>query len=259
MNNTFNLKRFMLLFKKHSIEHFKTYLLSIAVLLGLLFICLGFGSYTSHGHLNMNNQSTVFAGFMLIGGSIFTSLAFLEMGDKKKAIPALTLPASHFEKYLVSWLYTFVLFQAIFLGAFYLVDAIIIYLGAPPVEERDKIINVFTDRTKVDTVFYVFALLHGFSLWGAIFFEKLHFIKTSVVFFACLLLLVLFNSQLLKLLVGKDSQGSVPFQGVSLVSNNHFWMIQPHPGLTQYGWSVLYIVVLLLWTSAYFRLKEKEV
>src|ERR1700743_2754531 len=100
MNNTFDLNRFLLLFKKHTLEHAKIYLLSFIVLMGLVFLVLGFDSYTNGGLLDKKAQQISFIFIMLIGGSIFTSMSFIELGDKKKAIPFLTLPASHFEKYL---------------------------------------------------------------------------------------------------------------------------------------------------------------
>ncbi len=258
MNNVFNVRRFSMLFKKHSIEHGNTYLLSTAVLIGLLFLSLGFFSYTSRGHLDSNAQTSTFIFFMLIGGSIFTSLTFLDLGDKKKSIPFLTLPASHTEKYLVAWIYSFVIFQLVFLGAFYLVANVIVAIGVTPANDRERVINVFDPQQKTVMTFTIYALFHGLTIWGAIFFEKLHFIKTSFVFFIGLAIILLINSQLLNLLIGKEAQG-VPFQGMGINNNNHFWQISPDKDVTWYGWYIFKITVLLLWTSAFFRLKEKEV
>lgn len=132
MNNIFSFNRFTLLFKKHSIEHAKTYLLSIAVLAGLMSLVLGFTVYSSHGLLPIEIQNISFYYFILGAGSIFTSLTFTDLGDKKRAPSALTLPASHFEKYLVSWLYSFVIFQLVLIGLFYLINSIIISISIPP-------------------------------------------------------------------------------------------------------------------------------
>src|SRR4051794_28226809 len=104
MSNTFDIKRFGMLFKKHTLEHGKTYLLSAGVLTGIMFLTLGFMSYSSNGHLRINEQIPVFVFLSIIAGGIFTSIVFTELGDKSKAIPTLMLPASHFEKYLVAWL-----------------------------------------------------------------------------------------------------------------------------------------------------------
>jgi hypothetical protein len=259
MNNTFNINRFIMLFKKHSIEHAKTYLLSVIVLLGLVFLVLGFNSYTSRGLLDQNAQQVTFMFIMLLGGSIFTSMAFIELGDKKKSIPFLTLPASHLEKYLVAWLYSYVIFQVVFIAGFYLIDTMVIHLGATPVEERDKIINVLAMDEKFAVIYLFYALFNGLTLWGAVFFEKMHFIKTAVIFFIGLIILVLLNNQILNLFIGKDLQGDVPFQGAGINDHVHFWRIYPDKSITQYGKYIIEFTALLLWTSAFFRLKEKEV
>jgi len=257
MNNIFNHQRFMMLFKKHTIEHAKTYLLSVAVLIGLLFLVLGFYSYTSNRQLGGTAQMVTFIFFILIGGSIFTSLTFIELGDKRKSIPFLTLPASHFEKFLVSWIYSFVLFQVVLIGAFYLTASIIISMGAAP-DEGSRLINVFAMGQKPYGAFIIYAVFHGLTIWGAIFFEKMHFIKTAFVFFICLIVLLVINSQTLNLLISKDTEG-VPFIQTSITTNHHYWQINPGKGVTHYGRFILYLTVVLLWTSAFFRLKEKEV
>jgi len=259
MNNTFNLNRFMLLFKKHSIEHAKTYLLSVIVLMGLIFIVLGFNSYTNRGLLDRNAQQLTFMFIMLGGGSIFTSMGFIELGDKKKAIPFLTLPASHFEKYLVSWLYGYVIFQLMFIAAFYVVDIAVIHLGTQPTDERNQLLNIFSSDERFSMVFLFYAFLNGLALWGAVFYEKMHFIKTAVVFFVCLTVMIALNNHLLHLFVGQELEGKVPFQGAGINDHVHFWQIYPDKSITQIGPYIIVLMAGLLWTSAYFRLKEKEV
>jgi hypothetical protein len=260
MNNTFNLNRFLLLFKKHSLEHAKIYLLSFIVLMGLVFLVLGFNSYTSRGQLDRIAQQLTFIFIMLGGGSIFTSMSFIELGDKKKAIPFLTLPASHFEKYLVAWLYSYVIFQLVFIGGFYLVDYTVIHLGVTPVEDRYKQANIFSMDRGFSIAFVYYALFNGLTLWGAVFFEKMHFIKTAVIFFICLIILVVLNNQLLKLFIGdKDLQEGMPFQGVRFNDETHYWRIYPDQSISDYGKYIIELIALFLWTSAFFRLKEKEV
>jgi hypothetical protein len=259
MNNTFNIKRFTLLFKKHTIEHAKTYLLSVIVLMGLIFIALGFNSYTNRGLLDKDAQMLTFMFILLAGGSIFTSMGFIDLGDKKKAIPFLTLPASHFEKYLVSWLYSYVIFQLIFIAAFYVVDITVIRLGTEPIDERDQLFNIFSPDDRYSTIFLLYAFLNGLALWGAVFFEKMHFIKTAVVFFICLTVMIALNNHLLHLFAGKDLEGQVPFQGAGVNDQVHFWRIYPDKSITQIGVYIIALMAGLLWISAYFRLKEKEV
>jgi hypothetical protein len=52
MSNTFNLTRFIRLFKKHTLEHAKTYLLSTGVLAGVTAIGLGLFVVTNGGAIS---------------------------------------------------------------------------------------------------------------------------------------------------------------------------------------------------------------
>src|SRR5471030_1935310 len=104
MNNIFNAKRFARLFIKHSTEHYKNYLMSFGVLVGVLLLGIGFFTYINNDEpMNMALQTSVFAIVLMLAGTMFTRNIFSDIGDKKKAVPALTLPASHFEKYLLGW------------------------------------------------------------------------------------------------------------------------------------------------------------
>ncbi|WP_449438391.1 hypothetical protein [Pedobacter steynii] len=182
MNETFNFTRFLNLFKKHTAEQYKTYLMSAGVLIGVLILILGFISYSTRGHMGPTIQAAMFINFLFFSGTIFTSLIFTDLGDRKKSIPALSLPASHFEKYLVAWIYSFVIFQLVFLACFYTIDYLVVAAWNASAEEKMELINVFSPDRKVWASFLIFAVLHSICFLGAVFFEKLHFIKTVFVF-----------------------------------------------------------------------------
>jgi hypothetical protein len=262
MNNTFNLKRFILLFKKHTIEHAKTYLLSSLVLAGILFLILGLASYNRNGNLPIDVQANMFIYFMLISGCLFTSVVFSDLGDKKKAIPLLTLPASHLEKYLVSWIYSYIIFQLVFVGIYYFVDGSVISLGQPPVEHKYELINIFSMEQMAFIAFIIYGLLHAFTFWGAVFFEKLHFIKTSAIFFFCLIALIIINKPLISLLVKNGASADLPFTEVYFIDNtqlHHIWRFSPDNMILNYDIAALALIVILMWTSTFYKLKEKEV
>jgi hypothetical protein len=258
MNNTFNLKRFGMLFKKHTLEHGKAYLLSTGVLTGLMFICLLYMSFISGGHLNANAQIPVFLVELLLAGSIFTSNAFSDLGNKSKGIPTLMIPASHFEKYLVVWLYTYVIFQVVFVAVFYLTGEIVLTLGKHDLP-TDKLVNVFDTENDSWYTFVIYGLLHSFAFFGAVHFKKLHFIKTAITFFICVLLLVIINGPMLGRMVNADINAGLPFQRLLLGEKDQYIAIDPSRNMISASYCVLALVVLLLWITTYFKLKEKEV
>ncbi len=266
MNNTFNLSRFIMLFKKHGAEHAKIYLLSIVVLAGMIFLVLASASFSSHRTLPQAAQQAVFTLMLWLSGSVFTSLSFADLGDKKKASGILTLPASHLEKYLVVWVYSFILFQLIFIAVFYFADWIVISISIPPAGfERNHLFsllygrNIFgRDGLSFDT-FIIYAFFHAFTFWGSIFFEKLHFVKTAVVFIVLAVMLVFINSTLLSALISAETLKNVPFQGLSYLEDGRFFRIQPNGFISWLGKVIMCGGVASLWLSAYYRLKEKQV
>jgi hypothetical protein len=88
MNQTFNLKRFSLLFVKHTADHYKQYLMAFLVLTGMLILTLVFTAVDDEDRLAY--QTLVFGFFFITAGTIFTSIIFSDLGNKKKAISILT-------------------------------------------------------------------------------------------------------------------------------------------------------------------------
>ena len=260
MNNTFNLKRFGMLFKKHTVEHGKTYALSTAVLAGILFITLLFLSYVNRGYLHAGDQVMIFVFGIAGPGSVFGSLIFADLSDRSKAIPALMLPASNFEKYLVGLIYSYFIFLIVYVSIFCLADVIVIDIGHKASADN-KMINVFDPHDKPAVAYVIFTLFHAFIFWGAIFFKKMHFIKTTIAFFICLGLLIMINTFVLNgfLSAYTTFNTGMPFNQIVITQHDDFSILHPSDNMVTYGKVIFIIVILLFWITTYFRLKEKEV
>jgi hypothetical protein len=194
---------------------------------------------------------------LLLAGTIFTSTVFAELGDKKKAIPWLLLPASHFEKFLVAWIYSFVVFLIVYTLSFYMVALFILSIkplgGSPP-----EMFDISSNRAL--QIYMVYAFLHGIAICGAIYFEKLHFIKTAFVFFISLGILILMNKMLLGTMLGRSVEAAPPFGNLRVTENGQVNDIML--SYDQHGINIDYLVTVLavfFWVAAYFRLKEKQV
>ncbi len=246
-------------FKKHTVENYKTYLMSVGVLAGLLILFMGIASYGNDGYLLLGFQEAIFIIFLLLAGCIFTSLVFADLGDKKKAIPALTLPASHFEKYFVSWLYSFLIFQLLYVGLFYLIATIVISFGHDMPGRENVLLDLFDKDRIAYMAFVLYPILHSIILFGSIYFEKLHFIKSGFAFFICIFLLGLLNRPIMASMIDHQIVGTTIFSPLQITDGKTYWTIFPPEIQKQTVGIVIVIVVVLLWVSAYFRLKEKEV
>jgi hypothetical protein len=256
MYKTFSLNRFGRLFKKHTKEHYRNYLMSVAVLVGVMMLGGGFLVYMADVQLDKSLQTFFFFSIMLLAGTIFTSNVFADLGERKKAIAWLVLPASHFEKYLVAWIYSFLLFIIVYSLIFYL--ALFTALNIQHVHtHRMVILNIF--EKQILQMYLVFAFLHAIAFFGAIYFEKLHFIKTGFAFFIILAVLILLNKGLLGVFFGRPVDVSLPFSNVRFAESGQMVDIKIERQNAPYILYLFIILTFIFWVAAYFRLKEKQV
>jgi len=256
MNNTFNLNRFGRLFIKHTVEHYKSYLMSLTVLIGVMILGGSFLVYMIQAPIDRGFQSAIFVMIMLLAGTIFTSTIFADMGDKKKAIASLTLPASHFEKYMVAWVYSFVVFIIIYTASFYLGVSFAVnikHFPGHPVE----VINIFGHP--LCEMFLLYAFLHSVAFCGSIFFEKLHFIKTAFLFFIFVAILIVFNRILLGTLLGRAVEVTVPFGNLRFTDAARVNDINITQKEDPYLLTIITVLAFIFWIASYYRLKEKQV
>jgi len=258
MNDIFNISRFGRLFKKHTAEYYKSYFMSLTVLIGVLVLGGAFLTFIiPDGHIDVQFQSVIYVIIMPLAGTMFTSTIFGAYGNKNKAIASLTLPASHFEKYMVAWLYSSVIFVAVFTVTFYLILLFLFSLKHLPGQTL-AVFNIF--HTPVGyQVFLLFALLHSIAFYGAILFEKLHFIKTAFAFFIAMAAMVIFNKILLSVLFGRDVVASPPFTNARFNEKSEGISISVISTQESQMLIVIAVLTIIFWTAAYYRLKEKQV
>lgn len=262
MNQIFSFKRFGMLFKKHTVENFKGYLMSMFVLVGILTVTIAILVHNQSIPMKINEQITLFIFFMLASGTIFTSNIFINLGDKRKAIPTLILPATTLEKFLVSWLYSFVIFQILFVAIYYIVIVTVLKTNNWH-GQKVEIMGLFSIEQKI--LYLIYAVLHSIVLYGAIYFKKMHFIKTAFAFFITAITVFTLNAQALKLMINRPISPGSPFNGFSFpLKKNTSWssdFADISLGEGTYKWVVItfLLITVIFWFAAYFRLKEKQV
>lgn len=253
MNQIFSLKRFAMLFKKHTVENLKGYGMMLIVFLGILIISTIITNY----HSDEPHQTVPYMMYLVAAGTIFTSTVFMDLGEKRRAIATLTLPATTLEKFLVGWLYSYVIFQIIYTALYYGVTIAAIDLGT---WRRDvKLFNIFDPETKIYYIFIAYTALHSIALFGAIAFKKMHFIKTAFVVFLIGAPVWLINNRILGAMIHQDIHGNPPLFGASFRDSKNDYHNLELPHFT--GWViVLYLSLsVMVWVAAYFKLKEKQV
>jgi hypothetical protein len=257
MNNTFDMQRFLRLFNKYAKEHLKTHLMSLGVLIGVLIITMGYIGYK--GGLNDGTQLALFTFFLIFGGTVFASMAFSDLSESKKALTTLMLPVSNLERFLVTWIYSFVIFQIVFIACFYVVDFAILKILNSYARVPEKLVDFTEMEPFMYFVFLYFACFHGASFLGSIVFKKLHFIKTALAVFSFVFLLMLLNQVFVHLLIGTEVRAAFPFSALEIPNGTKFHYIQDKVSSEWIATTMLSMTALCLWTATYFRLREKQI
>ena len=109
-------------------------------------------------------------------------------------------------------------------------------------------------------MYLVYAFLHAIAFFGAVYFEKLHFIKTAFIFFIIMGVLIVMNKGILSALLGRTVDASPPFGNLHFANSGQTVDIQL--GKQHNNPYLIYLIIVLtfiFWTASYFRLKEKQV
>ena len=258
MNQFFDFSRFGRLFNKHTTEHVGGYLLATGVLLGGIGLVLGFIAYMSSGPLLPDIQQVIFTMGLLAAGSFFTSTVFASFGNKKQATAALMLPASHWEKYLVGWLYSLPIFLAVYVGCFFLIDSLVLQLDSGDGQPA-KMVQLFSSESRLYWSLVVYAVVNSVFLWGSIFFVRQHFVRTAFGVLLAAVVVVALNFQAMQALVGQKLNTVMPFSEMTLREGKEWHVLQlPH---AQMSWFALVPlgIMLLAWAAAYLRVTEKQI
>jgi len=256
MSKYFSARRFVRLFVKHTAEHYRTYLMSIGVLGGVMLFGGGFLFFLMPEPPDTGFQNVCFIMLMLLSGTIFTSTIFNDFGEKNKAAATITLPATTFEKFLVGWLYSYLIFMLAYTAIFF-----VVLYGLSRFRTWGDRIFIISGLGKevILAAFVLYSFLHAIALFGAIGFKKLHFIKTAFLFFLAYAILMLLNYLFLHRITGANPVHiDIPFAGLSFMDDGKYYIVEfPSPEIAVI--LVGTIVSLLLWASAYYKLKEQQV
>ncbi len=295
MIQSFDAKRWWLLVGKHWSENKRKYTLSLFAIAGLLllwFVVI----LISDGHrgINASMQLTTYYFGLFLGGCLYGSILFADLGSKTKGLNYLVVPASHLEKLLCALFYGVIVFFVCYTGIFYIVDMLAVKVSNAiaysywmkhhlPGEtfEPQRILNVFrfSNWHNAEPGFSYYLLITYFviqSLFilGSVYFARFSFIKTVIVSLIIGLVMVFVAA---KVIAGILPPGDF-YHGIN---SYRFYTVKSNPsgeGLMIYGDSntdkvvslpewintvllflLKYALAPLFWLATYYRLKEKEI
>src|SRR4051812_5173973 len=195
VNNTFSAGRFGAYFKKHLVDNYRFYLMSIIVLAGLELLVLFFVTVMDTTYSRYSELMPLYLIGLFLTGCIFTSLSFSELGNKPQGIDYLLLPASHLEKFLTTLLITTIGFLLVYHIAFF--SAIKAFDILNSIRRGHRLVNDIAEYTKLDPWYYYYygcMISQALILLGTVYFHKYSLIKTTFSFIVFGIFLFLLNA-----------------------------------------------------------------
>jgi len=264
MNNTFNLQRFGLLFKKTLLERPMQIIGFTVLILSLILIIYNY-MYPLKGFDSAQNLTFTWG---LAGGSYFmASFVFSHFSSNATGSSYLTLPASHFEKWLCGILIAGILFPAIFILFYRFVDTYFVSLfhssldpAAPFYKERYQSVNIFSFNGVVAwRVYPMFLFGVSAMLVGSLYFNKAGFIKVSLVICGVLIMLYLLNYFFARIIFGTAIEDAMIFGHVTIPVGNSDGIILLPEKISDFALNIVsYIFPAVLFITSFIRLREKE-
>ncbi len=264
MNNTFNLQRFALLFKKTILER-PIQLLGLIGLILLIDLLLYMVGTNIKIVWDAVQELTFILGFVG-GGCFLAAFVFNYFSSNAGGSSYLTLPASSFEKWLCGVLISGVIFTLIFLVFYRIMDTTFVGIyhksldpKGPFYKEMYEHVHVFPyDGFIAITAYRMFVNFTTAMLVGALYFNKAAFIKVALIVCGLFIVGTYLNFYIAKVFFDNVDR-ALPYYGVFIPVGNDFGkVLLPSYGSKAVDICILYIVPAVLLVTAYVRLREKE-
>jgi hypothetical protein len=257
MNQLFSPRRFWLLLRLHYAENGRNYLISSGVLVGLMLLLMT-PILFSKVHSQLLSILHILALFtcVLLGGSLMSSMAFLPYSSPSKGIPALMVPASRLEKFLVAWLF-YILLAVFFLLLFWTLHVRFIEIANQRLPPNGPEYHPIP-KDPATFLTYLFFLIQAGVFLGSIYFPKYAYVKSAAALMATGLFAFVFNYLLANhFLSYPNFLVTYPFTSWDFVHLKRY--VVEFPETTgRLIWVFLVLLLVSLWGVAFVRLKEKE-
>ncbi len=263
MNNTFNVRRFVLLLKKAFLEK-PTHLFGFTGLIFLFILIVYYLLKTFVGFHAAQNLSFLW-GF--VGGDfVLAAFVFNYFGSGASGSSYLTLPVSNLEKWLVAFVIVAVLYPFIFMIFYRVMDAgfVLAYHnsldpnGAFYKEMYEAVYRFSFTSMLARQCYPMAAVCSGFMLIGSLYFNKSALIKVALGI--CILCFGMYGlNYLFASMMFKNVNDAFPFQYVGILVGKQTGSVDLPKKVHDPIWYFLnFGLPVILWGVAFIRLGEKE-
>ena len=241
----FNLKRLLLQLKNDVYRHYRTWLITIGAITGVLMaIDLLPGIISGTPHIPVETYYTLF----MIVGFVFSSSVFTEMHDPQKGLVYLTTPASELERLLSKFLITNIFYILVSFLYFSLLTYILKGLNGILFNYPD---GQFTFNWEIARIYFI---IQALFLFAGSYFKKHAFLKLIFAGFLISLVLSFYSTASMKIIFGnlmfRDMDFNMSIGDMAEFAKNLFNTVQ-----FTFNW----LLAPYFWVLTYLRIKEKEV
>jgi hypothetical protein len=263
MNNTFNARRFGLLFRKTLLEK----PIQIFGFTGLIFLFIFIVYYLMKTYVGFPAaQNLTFLWGMVGGDFILAAFVFNYFASSASGSSYLTLPVSNLEKWLTAVVIVAVLYPLTFMIFYRIMDAgfVLAYHNSldpngPFYKQMYEAVYLFPFNGRFARQCYVItAVCSGFMLIGSLYFNKAALIKVALAI--CILSFGIYGlNYLFAGMLFKNVADAFPFQYVVIWVGKETGSLDLPQNVHDPAWYFIsFGLPLILWAVAFIRLREKE-
>jgi hypothetical protein len=261
MNQTFDFQRSIAILKLSLLTNKKAILLAIGGFFGFVFITSFFIANGNPQHLT--RMHVVFYIILLFGGvTLAAGRSFRHMNSPAKSIASLSLPASTFEKVLIPWLLTGIVWALLSISSYLLIANLINGLWAVVFSFPFETFNPFTLPNQMGNsileVYLPYFIIHSVFFLGAASFQKNPIPKTlltgflvnsTFTFVGLITIMILFG--------GMMGFGTTMDQAEIMNADFQYVFEERIPAIIKS--IVVYVLPVIFYIAAFFKIKEREV
>ena len=255
-------KRLWILLKSDIVVSLRTGVIVVAAVFGMLLV-INVASVAPWDKWSIHD--VFFPLTLLIGGHVFTSLAFRDMFHRQKSYAYLALPASQCEKYILKLAFTTVGYAVVTATLYYLFSVLAAGLTTLFFGVAHSVFQPFSPL--VWQIIPLFLVTQSITFFGAVYFKKLHFVKTMLAITLFTIIVGILISLLVRLVFWEYFTGffSPKFGSVSM--NFDITYSDDYPRFKNFVDGLLLLAKILLyaiiptffWITGYIRFRETEV
>lgn len=274
MNNFFNFRRLMLLLRKTIYE--KGLVLGGTFILALVFILLIYSTQNAGRQSAFAQNMSFMIGVFSV--TIWVNILLNNFSKKSITVSYLTLPCSHFEKWLSVVVITVFLYLPLFLGVLKVIDLLFVdsyreiavakfnYSAAQLEIDLPYIKYSFddnvNDRMPFSTFLACFFGFGGVSLLGSLYFNQKSYIKSALVFLGLFVAFSFFSDLIFSFIIGEKTTTSGVFNFTKAVVSTESKKAYPINATESIKNLVKYFMMIFipaaLWLIGLVRFSDKE-